>query len=262
MCLSILIPFPEKSRFSFLLILLSAISPIHEWRANIRNDNIETRVFRKRLSRFAIKYDIVYGCIECFRCAIGLRYSFLCLSPLSPFRLTMISSIQKLARCRTTLRSPKTPQLLRRLSLSLPRYDDTVQGNSSSRETVEVDRLDTLLTNIRHSSETHTSGLLSVRSPSFWSETLQSARLRHLSGVTSTSSTPHTLNTSDAETLPPRRMHESYCQMDLPFASNPSLLDQYTNAQGGIRTGKLMEHLDWLAGSISYKHCVSREVSL
>ncbi|TFK47256.1 Thioesterase/thiol ester dehydrase-isomerase [Heliocybe sulcata] len=49
-------------------------------------------------------------------------------------------------------------------------------------------------------------------------------------------------------------MHESYCEQLLPFASNPQLLEQYTNASGGIRTGKLMEHLDSLAGSIAYKH--------
>lgn len=55
-------------------------------------------------------------------------------------------------------------------------------------------------------------------------------------------------------------MHESYCQVDLPFASNPQFLENYTNAHGGIRTGMLMEHLDSLAGSISYKHCV-RSVS-
>lgn len=47
-------------------------------------------------------------------------------------------------------------------------------------------------------------------------------------------------------------MHDSYTQVLLPFASEPQLLEQYTNASGGIRTGKLMEHLDSLAGSIAF----------
>ncbi|KAH7882156.1 thioesterase thiol ester dehydrase-isomerase [Phlebopus sp. FC_14] len=49
-------------------------------------------------------------------------------------------------------------------------------------------------------------------------------------------------------------MHDTYSQITLPFASSPELLEQYTNASGGLRTGMLMEHLDSLAGSISYKH--------
>ncbi|KAK0213534.1 Thioesterase/thiol ester dehydrase-isomerase [Armillaria fumosa] len=54
--------------------------------------------------------------------------------------------------------------------------------------------------------------------------------------------------------LTPRYMHDSYSELILPFGSSPELLEQYTNAHGTIRTGKLMEHLDSLAGSISYKH--------
>ena len=54
-------------------------------------------------------------------------------------------------------------------------------------------------------------------------------------------------------------MHDSYTQIDLPFASQPELLEQYVNAWGGIRTGKLMEHLDSLAGSIAYKHMLGPE---
>lgn len=62
-------------------------------------------------------------------------------------------------------------------------------------------------------------------------------------------------------TLVPRRMHDSYCEITLPFASNPQLLESYTNASGGIRTGLLMEHLDSLAGSIAYKHMLGPDVS-
>ncbi|EIN05854.1 Thioesterase/thiol ester dehydrase-isomerase [Punctularia strigosozonata HHB-11173 SS5] len=56
-------------------------------------------------------------------------------------------------------------------------------------------------------------------------------------------------------------MHASYTDLILPFASEPDLLDRYTNASGGIRTGKLLEHLDSLAGSISYKHVLGPGVT-
>ncbi|KIP09446.1 hypothetical protein PHLGIDRAFT_22940 [Phlebiopsis gigantea 11061_1 CR5-6] len=49
-------------------------------------------------------------------------------------------------------------------------------------------------------------------------------------------------------------MADSYCEQLLRFSSSPDMFEKYTNTSGGIRTGKLMEHLDSLAGSISYKH--------
>ncbi|KAE9400877.1 Thioesterase/thiol ester dehydrase-isomerase [Gymnopus androsaceus JB14] len=49
-------------------------------------------------------------------------------------------------------------------------------------------------------------------------------------------------------------MHDSYTEFVLPFATDPNFLEEYVNASGGIRTGKIIEHLDSLAGSISYKH--------
>ncbi|KAI0261927.1 Thioesterase/thiol ester dehydrase-isomerase [Gloeopeniophorella convolvens] len=55
-------------------------------------------------------------------------------------------------------------------------------------------------------------------------------------------------------------MHDSYTEILLPFRSDPELLEQYTNASGGIRTGKLLEHLDSLAGSIAYKHVLGPAV--
>lgn len=60
--------------------------------------------------------------------------------------------------------------------------------------------------------------------------------------------------------LLPRHGYDSYSELILPFASNKELLEQYTNASGGIRTGKLMEHLDSLAGSIGYKHMLGPAV--
>ena len=38
--------------------------------------------------------------------------------------------------------------------------------------------------------------------------------------------------------LTPRKMNDSYSELILPFGSDPQLLEQYTNASGGIRTGK------------------------
>ena len=87
-----------------------------------------------------------------------------------------------------------------------------------------------------------------MRTPMLWSEAIL-ASLEHHSASRDArppSPPPHAL----AE----RHMYDSYTELLLPFASNQGLLDQYTNASGGIRTGKLMEHLDSLAGSIGYKH--------
>jgi acyl-coenzyme A thioesterase 9 len=55
-------------------------------------------------------------------------------------------------------------------------------------------------------------------------------------------------------------MHDSYCELVLPFKTSPEFLEQYTNASGGIRTGKIMELLDSTAGSVAYKHILGPEV--
>ncbi|KZV98933.1 Thioesterase/thiol ester dehydrase-isomerase [Exidia glandulosa HHB12029] len=55
-------------------------------------------------------------------------------------------------------------------------------------------------------------------------------------------------------------MHESYSEISLPLRSDPSLFEKFINAVGGIRTGRLMEYLDSLAGSIAYKHILGQEV--
>ena len=38
-----------------------------------------------------------------------------------------------------------------------------------------------------------------------------------------------------------RHMNDSYSELILPFGSDPQLLEQYTNASGGIRMGKSVE---------------------
>lgn len=85
-----------------------------------------------------------------------------------------------------------------------------------------------------------------VRAKTLYTETL--AKLYAPVPDTEPASPPQTHDIS------PRRMYDSYCELYLPFSSSPRLLEDHTNATGGIRTGKLMEHLDSLAGAISYKH--------
>lgn len=90
-----------------------------------------------------------------------------------------------------------------------------------------------------------------VRTPIPWSESLLNSK-----------KTPSASNTKHAPKFVPisRNMHDSYCEILLPFASDPQLLEQYTNASGGIRTGKIFEHLDSLAGSVAYKHNLGPDV--
>lgn len=117
--------------------------------------------------------------------------------------------------------------------------------------------------------------IIPMRTPGLWSETLLNAAPDH--------TRDRTLERKQAPHDPPlpRNMHDSYTELVLPFGSSSSLLEEYTNATGGIRTGKsvhedlrinlifnnclakqirLMEHLDSLAGSISYKHMLGPAV--
>ncbi|KAG1758127.1 Thioesterase/thiol ester dehydrase-isomerase [Suillus occidentalis] len=94
-----------------------------------------------------------------------------------------------------------------------------------------------------------------MRTPILWSQALLNAT------STSKSFESHPVETPAPEqSLPPRYMHDTYAEILLPFASSPELFERYTNAWGGLRTGMLMEHLDSLAGSISYKHMLGPDV--
>ncbi|KAF9040135.1 HotDog domain-containing protein [Panaeolus papilionaceus] len=86
-----------------------------------------------------------------------------------------------------------------------------------------------------------------MRSPTLWSETL-------LNAISKKDTSPPPPPEEHDVPLQPRHMEESYSEIVLPFGSSSQLLEQYVNAWGGIRIGKLMEHLDSLAGSIAYKH--------
>lgn len=71
-----------------------------------------------------------------------------------------------------------------------------------------------------------------LRKPGLWAETL-------LSDASSSPSTPEPLQQKPPGSQPtPRNMTDSYSELILPFGSSPELLEQYTNAAGGIRTGK------------------------
>ncbi|EGO02867.1 hypothetical protein SERLA73DRAFT_176301 [Serpula lacrymans var. lacrymans S7.3] len=114
-------------------------------------------------------------------------------------------------------------------------------------ETQDVNTMDKLLRVVREMANPAYHNIMPLRKPMLWSEALLNATS---SPETSEGPTPAIPASSDS--LPPRKMHDSYTQFTLPFASSPELLEQYTNASGGLRTGMLMEHLDSLAGSISY----------
>ncbi|KAH6911882.1 Thioesterase/thiol ester dehydrase-isomerase [Coprinopsis sp. MPI-PUGE-AT-0042] len=89
-----------------------------------------------------------------------------------------------------------------------------------------------------------------MRPPGLWSETLLNSALKNASAE-GPLAVPLEHPESDLQS---RRMHESYTELVIPFASSPHVLEKYINATGGIRTGKVMEDLDSLAGSIAYKH--------
>ncbi|PFH49311.1 hypothetical protein AMATHDRAFT_63445 [Amanita thiersii Skay4041] len=98
--------------------------------------------------------------------------------------------------------------------------------------------------------------MMPLRSPGLWSEILLNSApkpAREEPPIPQSTLAPQ-------EPLPPRTMNDSYSELILPFGSTPELLEQYTNASGGIRIGKLMEHLDSLAGSIAYKHTLGPTV--
>jgi acyl-coenzyme A thioesterase 9 len=88
-----------------------------------------------------------------------------------------------------------------------------------------------------------------------WSETI-------LASLKPPHSVPDAVNPPSIPPYPhePRHIYDSYSELLLPFASNKELFEKYTNASGGIRFGRLMEHLDSLAGSIAYKHLLGPTV--
>lgn len=116
-----------------------------------------------------------------------------------------------------------------------------------------VRELDRLLELVRDRSDPALRSTMPMRSPQLWTESLRSGSSR------TQVEAPEKRETSSE--LPARPMHYSYSEFVLPFSSDPAVLEQYTNARGGIRTGKLMEDLDALAGGVAYKHLMERGVT-
>ncbi|EKM77042.1 hypothetical protein AGABI1DRAFT_122296 [Agaricus bisporus var. burnettii JB137-S8] len=122
---------------------------------------------------------------------------------------------------------------------------------SVEKENKGLKSMDQLLRVVREHSNPAYYTIVPLRPPIPWSEVLLNAAPRHQ--LVSPPVVPD-------EPLIPRSMGDSYSEVVLPFGSSPELMEQYTNASGGIRTGKLMEHFDSLAGSISYKHMLGPTV--
>lgn len=124
------------------------------------------------------------------------------------------------------------------------------RGRAVAQETEDIFLMNRLLEVVSSSADPAHVKDIPMRSKLLWAE----------SGVVDSvnGETAHKHDDAPLKTLYdpkiPRRMTDSYCEIVLPFSEEPDLVDRYTNASGGIRTGKLMEHLDSLAGSIAYKH--------
>ncbi|KAI9473704.1 MAG: acyl-CoA hydrolase [Benjaminiella poitrasii] len=92
-------------------------------------------------------------------------------------------------------------------------------------------------------SNQHLKAAYTVRPTGFWMDKI----LQHESKKPVTSP-------SKPRKLIYKTMKDSYIEEYLPFKSSPALLDDYIFSDGRIRTGKLLEDLDALAGAIAYKH--------
>ncbi|KAG5640978.1 hypothetical protein DXG03_006471 [Asterophora parasitica] len=127
-------------------------------------------------------------------------------------------------------------------------------SRSVVEENQDVSAVDGLMKIIRLRANPAYNAVFPMRAPILWSEALLNAERK-----SSSPEIPSPPPQSQGD-LDPRHMYDSYSELILPFGSSTQLMEEYTNASGGIRTGKLMEHLDSLAGSISYKHMLGPTV--
>ncbi|KAI8339003.1 acyl-CoA hydrolase [Chlamydoabsidia padenii] len=88
------------------------------------------------------------------------------------------------------------------------------------------------------------SKVYTVRPVSFWMD-----KIIHHENKKNTTKKP-----TKERVLIEKTMAESHMDFYLPFKSSPELLEEYIFVDGRIRTGKLLEDLDALAGAIAYKH--------
>ncbi|KAF7307702.1 hypothetical protein MKEN_01130200 [Mycena kentingensis (nom. inval.)] len=149
-----------------------------------------------------------------------------------------------------TVMSRRVLGLSLRALRALPRRHLTTDA-APVQETRDVISMDHLLRAVRLRADPAFNTVIPMRTPESWAD----AVLHQSDAVAPTSG-----SASQIQQPMQRNMHDSYCEFVLPFGSNPKLLEQYTNVHGGIRTGMLMEHLDSLAGSISYKHMLGPTV--
>ncbi|EEB89530.1 hypothetical protein MPER_12360 [Moniliophthora perniciosa FA553] len=131
----------------------------------------------------------------------------------------------------------------RTLCLTARRSDASTQKSFSgvvspliAEETQDISSLDRLLKAVRQRSNPDYHSIMPMRTPIMWSEVLLTSE----SKAPSPSEDIKTPKTSavTALDLSPRNMHDSYTEFILPFRSSAQLLESYTNASGGIRTGK------------------------
>lgn len=54
-----------------------------------------------------------------------------------------------------------------------------------------------------------------------------------------------------------RSWSDSHTRIVYNFSENEEMMDRYSNPWGGLRTGRLLEDLDALAGTVAHKHCLA-----
>ncbi|WVQ62408.1 uncharacterized protein L199_000548 [Kwoniella botswanensis] len=144
------------------------------------------------------------------------------------------------------------------------RYNSSASSSKTSSPTPSqqlytLNEIDKLTTSIAQSSPGpvhHPSPLVMRALPAPW---LSSHSPDLASQGDACSVDPHTSSAepfTEEELLRPRHMSESFTSFDLPLASDAKLYERYVNTSGGFRMGKLLEHLDSLAGAVAYRHCL------
>ncbi|KAM6497406.1 hypothetical protein JOM56_007879 [Amanita muscaria] len=107
--------------------------------------------------------------------------------------------------------------------------------------------MDKLLRTVRERSDHRYHNIMPIRTPMRWAEAfLLNTTLKKTATIVEEREAP-------SQIQEPRRMDDSYSQLILSPSSDSQLLGLYMNAFGGLRIGKLTEHLDSLAGSIANK---------
>ncbi|OWZ54994.1 thioesterase [Cryptococcus neoformans c45] len=146
-----------------------------------------------------------------------------------------------------------------RRSFVLARFNSSAAPKTPSspiQQLYDLREIDRLTTSVGKSSPTgvnHPSPLLMRALPAPW----LSSSSPDLESQASKDDIPnHRCGDHEAAPLGPKHMSESFTSFDLPLASDAALFDRYVNTSGGFRMGKLLEHLDSLAGAVAYRHCL------